>query len=85
MSYRLKVIIFVLATNIIALAAGYLMRGMGLHWFIPVILAIACLAVLVSRRWLKKTRAKPATSVPSYATIESQKLALRPVVIPATT
>lgn len=37
MSYRLKVIIFVLAINIIALALGYLLRGMALYWFIPVI------------------------------------------------
>jgi hypothetical protein len=45
--------IFMLAINITALAAGYLMRGMGLQWFIPVIFLIAWAAVLVSRRWVK--------------------------------
>jgi hypothetical protein len=53
MSYGLKVIIFVLATNIIALAVGFLMSGFGLHWFIPVIFLMAWVAVLVSRRWLR--------------------------------
>jgi hypothetical protein len=55
MSYRLNVIIFVIAINIIALAVGYLMRGLGLHWFIPVIFVMAWVAVLASRRWLKRT------------------------------
>jgi hypothetical protein len=55
MSYRLKIIIFVLAINIIALAVGYLMRGLGLYWFIPLIFAMAWGAVLVSRRWLRRT------------------------------
>jgi hypothetical protein len=45
-----QAIIFVLAINIAALAAGYLMRGLGLHWFIPVIFLLAWVAVLVSRR-----------------------------------
>lgn len=53
MSYRLKVIIFVLAMNIMALAVGYLMRGLGLYWFIPGIFLMAWGAVLVSRRWVK--------------------------------
>jgi hypothetical protein len=56
MSYQLTLIIFVLAINIIALAAGYFMRGMGLQWFIPVIFAIAWVAVLVSRHWLRRAR-----------------------------
>jgi hypothetical protein len=54
MSYRLKIIIFVLAINIIALAVGYLMRGLGLYWLIPVIFLMAWVAVLVSRRWLRR-------------------------------
>ena len=41
-----------LAINTITLAAGYLMRGMGLYWFIPLIFAMAWVAVLVSRGWL---------------------------------
>ena len=55
MTYRSKIIIFVLATNIIALAVGYLMRERGLHWFITVIFAIAWIAVLVSRHLLRRT------------------------------
>ena len=57
MSYRLKVISFVVAINIIALAVGYLMREQGLYWFIPVIFLMAWVAVLVSRRWLRRTSA----------------------------
>lgn len=53
MSYRLKVILFVLAINIIALAVGYLMSGLGLYWFILVICLMAWVAVLASRRWFK--------------------------------
>ena len=53
MSYRIKVIIFVLATNIIALAEGYLMRRQNLYWFISVIFLMAWGAVLLSRRWFK--------------------------------
>ena len=52
MSYRVKIIIFVLAINIIALAVGYLLRGFGLYWFIPVIFLMAWVAVLVSRQWV---------------------------------
>jgi hypothetical protein len=55
MSYRLKIIIFVLAINIMALAVGYLMRGLGLYWFIPVIFVMAWGAVLANRRWLRRT------------------------------
>ena len=50
MSYWLKVILFVLVTNIIALAVGYSMSGLGVYWFIPVIFSMAWVAVLVSRR-----------------------------------
>ena len=55
MSYRVKIIIFVLAINIIALAVGYLLRGFGLYWFIPVIFLMAWVAVLVSRQWVRRT------------------------------
>jgi hypothetical protein len=54
MSYRLKLITFVLAINIIALAVGYLMRGLSLYWFIPVIFLMALGAVLLSRRCWKR-------------------------------
>ena len=58
MSYRVKIIIFVLAINIIALAVGYLLRGLGLYWFISLIFLMAWIAVLVSRRWLRRTTPK---------------------------
>jgi hypothetical protein len=53
MSHRLKVTLFVLAFNIIGFAEGYLMREMGLLWLLPVVLATAFGAVLLSRRLLR--------------------------------
>lgn len=53
MSHRLKLTLFVLAFNVIGFAEGYLLHGLGLHWLLPVLLATAVVAVLVSRWWLK--------------------------------
>jgi hypothetical protein len=38
MSHRLKLTLFVLAFNVIGFAEGYLLRGLGLHWLLPVLL-----------------------------------------------
>jgi hypothetical protein len=53
MSHRLKVTLFVIASNIIGFAEGYLLHELGLHWLLPIILVTAFVAVLLSRRWLK--------------------------------
>jgi hypothetical protein len=53
MSRQLKLILFVLAFNIIGFAEGYLLHGLGPQWVIPIILATALGAVLLSRRLLK--------------------------------
>jgi hypothetical protein len=50
MSRQLKLILFVLAFNIIGFAEGYLLHDMGLQWVLPIILATAVGAVLLSRR-----------------------------------
>jgi hypothetical protein len=50
MSYRFKLTILVMAVSIIAFAEGYLLRGIGLQWLVPVVLLTAWGAVLVSRR-----------------------------------
>ena len=52
MSRQLRVVLFVLAFNIIGFAEGYLMREMGLLWLLPVVLVTAFGAVLLSRRLL---------------------------------
>ncbi len=52
MSRQLRVVLFVLAFNIIGFAKGYLMREMGLLWLLPVVLVTAFGAVLLSRRLL---------------------------------
>ena len=44
-----------LAFNIIGFAEGYLLRDLGLPGLVPIILVTAYVAVLVSRRWLKRT------------------------------
>jgi hypothetical protein len=52
MSRQLRVILFVLAFNIIGFAEGYLLHELGLQWLVPIILVMAFGAVLLSRRWL---------------------------------
>jgi hypothetical protein len=52
MSHRLKVTLFVLGFNIIGFAEGYLLHWIGLMWLLPIILATAYGAVLLSRRLL---------------------------------
>jgi hypothetical protein len=52
MSRQLKVILFVLAFNIIGFAEGYLLHELGLLWLVPIILVTAFGAVLLSRRLL---------------------------------
>jgi hypothetical protein len=52
MSRQLKLILFVLAFNVIGFAEGYLLRDLGLQWVVPIILVTAIGAVLLSRRWL---------------------------------
>ncbi len=54
MSRQLKVILFVLAFNIIGFAEGYLLHELGLQWLVPIILVTAFGAVLLSRRWLTR-------------------------------
>jgi ethanolamine transporter EutH len=51
MSHRLKLTLFVIAFNIIGFAEGYLLRGIELKWLVPIVLATAFGAVLLSRRW----------------------------------
>jgi hypothetical protein len=55
MSHEVKLTLFVLAFNIIGFAEGYLMRDMGLQWLLPMILVTAFGAVLLSRRFLRRT------------------------------
>jgi hypothetical protein len=52
MSRQLKIILFVLASNIIGFAEGYLLHELGLLWLVPIILVTAFGAVLLSRRLL---------------------------------
>ncbi len=52
MSRQLKVILFVLAFNIIGFAEGYLLHELGLLWLVPIILVTAFGVVLLSRRLL---------------------------------
>jgi hypothetical protein len=47
---HLKLTLFVLAFNIIGFAEGYFLHELGLQWLVPIILATAFGAVLVSRR-----------------------------------
>ena len=52
-NYRqLKLILFVLAFNVIGFAEGYLLRDLGLLWLVPILIATGLGAVLASRRWL---------------------------------
>jgi hypothetical protein len=53
MSHRLKLILFVLAFNVVGFAEGYLLRDLGLLWLVPILIVTALVAVLASRRWLK--------------------------------
>ncbi len=55
MSYGVKLTLFLLAFNIIGFAEGYLLHELGLLWLVPIILATAFGAVLLSRRWLRLT------------------------------
>ena len=52
MSRQLKLILFVLVFNAIGFAEGYLLSDLGLVWVLPIIVAMACGAVLLSRRLL---------------------------------
>jgi membrane protein implicated in regulation of membrane protease activity len=54
MSYPVKLTLFLLAFNIIGFAEGYFLAGLSLYWLVPLILATAFAAVLVSRRWLTR-------------------------------
>jgi hypothetical protein len=51
--YSLKRTLFVLASNIIGFAEGYLLQGLGLQWLLPILIVTAVAAVLVSR-WCVK-------------------------------
>ena len=53
MSHRLKLTLFVLASNVIGFAESYLLQGLGIVWLLPILLVTAVLAVLVSRWWIK--------------------------------
>jgi hypothetical protein len=53
MSRPLTLTLFVLAFNIIGFAEGYLLRGLGLLWLLPILILTALGAVLASRRWLR--------------------------------
>jgi hypothetical protein len=53
MSRQLKLILFVLAFNVIGFAEGYLLQGLGSVGLLPILLVTAVLAVLVSRWWIK--------------------------------
>ena len=53
MSRQLKLILFVLAFNVIGFAEGYLLRDLGLVWLVPILIVTAVGAVLASRWWLK--------------------------------
>jgi hypothetical protein len=53
MLQRLKLTLFVLTANIIGFAEGYFLHWIGLLWLVPIILATAFGAVLLSRWWLK--------------------------------
>lgn len=53
MSRQLKLILFVLAFNVIGFAEGYLLRDLGLVWLIPILIVTALGAVLASRLWLR--------------------------------
>jgi hypothetical protein len=52
MSRQLKLILFVLVFNVIGFAEGYLLRDLGLQWVVPITVATAVGAVLLSRRVL---------------------------------
>jgi hypothetical protein len=52
MSHSLKLTLFVLAINVIGFAEGYLLRDLGLVWLIPILIATAYGAVLLTRRLL---------------------------------
>jgi hypothetical protein len=52
MSRQLKLIVFVLVFNVVGFAEGYLLHEMGLQWVVPIVLATAAGAVLLSRRLL---------------------------------
>jgi hypothetical protein len=54
MSRQLKIILFLLAFNIIGFAEGYLLHELGLQLLVPIILVTAFGAVLLSRRWLNQ-------------------------------
>ena len=49
MSRQLKLILFVLAFNVIGFAEGYLLRDLALVWLIPILIMTALGAVLTSR------------------------------------
>jgi hypothetical protein len=73
MSHGLKVTLFVLGFNIIGFAEGYLMREMGLLWLLPVILATAFGAVLLSRRFVLERHTSLA-SAPAILGCEPARL-----------
>ena len=50
MSRQLKLILFVLVFNVMGFAEGYLLHDLGLQWVVPIIVATAVGAVLLSRR-----------------------------------
>jgi hypothetical protein len=52
MTRQLRLILFVLLFNAIGFAEGYLLRDLGLVWLIPILIATAYGAVLLSRRLL---------------------------------
>ena len=52
MSHSLKLTLFVLAFNVIGFAEGYLLRDLGLVLVMPILVATALGAVLLSRRVL---------------------------------
>ena len=55
MSRQLKLILFVLVFNAIGFAEGYLLSDSGFVWVLPIIVATACGAVLLSRQLLEAT------------------------------
>ena len=56
MSHRVKLMLFVLAFNIIGFVEGYLLRDLGLLWLVPILIVTALVAVLASRRWFTGER-----------------------------
>ena len=57
MSHRLKLTLFVLAFNVVGFAEGYLLSDLGLAWVLPILIVTAFVAVLLSRRWLRRSGA----------------------------